>query len=142
MQALRNLSLRIGKFGVVGVANTLVDFLVFAALSAIGMNYAVAQVVAYSAGMANSFVWNRRWTFAAADTRPTVQQVLGFVAVNLASLGASVIVLTALTEWLSVHLMLAKVVAIGVTQVVNFVGYQRLVFGTQPKEMLTDRPAG
>ena len=51
------------KFAIVGVLNTLVDFAVFQAFNLLlGWVYA-AQVLGYTAGMINSYVWNSGWTF-------------------------------------------------------------------------------
>ena len=50
------------QFGFVGVLNTLVDFLVFQALNLLaGWTY-LAQVVGYSCGVVNSYLWNSNWT--------------------------------------------------------------------------------
>src|SRR5882672_949520 len=45
---------------------------------------AVANAVAYLAGMINSFLWNRSWTFRARGK--VVPQAVRFVVVNLVSL--------------------------------------------------------
>jgi putative flippase GtrA len=45
---------------------------------------AVANVVAYIAGMVNSFLWNRSWTFRARGK--VMPQAVRFAVVNLASL--------------------------------------------------------
>lgn len=45
---------------------------------------AVANVIAYLAGMVNSFLWNRSWTFRARGK--VVPQAVRFVVVNLVSL--------------------------------------------------------
>lgn len=51
------------KFALVGVVNTLIDFAVYALLTTIGVNYILAQWISYSAGILNSYVMNRKWTF-------------------------------------------------------------------------------
>jgi len=52
------------KFGVVGLANTALDFTLFAALT-IGGRIAppLANLFSYSSGIALSFWANRSWTF-------------------------------------------------------------------------------
>ena len=57
------------KFAIVGVLNTLVDFAVFQALNLLlGWVY-VAQVIGYSCGIINSYLWNSNWTFREQRTR-------------------------------------------------------------------------
>lgn len=56
---------RVLRFGTVGVLNTVVDFAVFNALAVIaGVPPIPANVVSNAAGIVNSFVWNRSWTFS------------------------------------------------------------------------------
>jgi putative flippase GtrA len=53
------------KFLVVGITNTLGGYAVYAALVALGVNYAVALTLEYVAGIAYGFALNKRWTFKA-----------------------------------------------------------------------------
>ena len=79
---------QMAKFAIVGVLNTLVDFAVFQTLNlTIGWVYA-AQVLGYTAGVINSYLWNSNWTFREQRTRSLREMAL-FLLVNLASLGVS-----------------------------------------------------
>lgn len=51
------------KFSIVGLSNTIVSYLVYAALLIIGVNYIVANIVSYFAGVINSFYWNNKYVF-------------------------------------------------------------------------------
>ncbi|HEU0303757.1 MAG TPA: GtrA family protein [Gaiellaceae bacterium] len=77
-----------GRFLVVGVANTVISFVVYRALLALATPYAVAAPIAFGVGAVNGYVLNRRWTFGARDTtRARILyvgvQVLGAVATSL-----------------------------------------------------------
>lgn len=113
------------RFGLVGVSNTVVDFAVFFLLTAAGAPAAVAQAVAYGAGMANSYIWNRRWTFQ-VKRKANIKEVLRFLAVNGLSFGASLAVLLA-AERLA-PLWLAKLAATIAGMAVNFIGSRYWVF--------------
>ena len=79
---------QMAKFAIVGVLNTLVDFAVFQSLNlTLGWVYA-AQVIGYTAGIINSYLWNSNWTFREQRTRSLREMGL-FLLVNLASLGVS-----------------------------------------------------
>lgn len=53
------------KFGIVGVSNTLIFFLVYTLLlKAFGMWYVAASGIGFAVGAVNGFLWNRRWTFS------------------------------------------------------------------------------
>jgi putative flippase GtrA len=52
------------KFGIVGVANTLLTFAVYTLLlKGFGVWYLAASAIGFVVGTINSFLWNRRWTF-------------------------------------------------------------------------------
>jgi putative flippase GtrA len=56
--------LRFARFALVGIANTAVTFAVFNLCTALlHLPPAEANVIGWVAGFANSFVWNRSWTF-------------------------------------------------------------------------------
>ncbi len=53
------------KFGIVGVSNTLITFVVYTLLLKVfGVWYIAASAIGFIAGAINGFVLNRRWTFA------------------------------------------------------------------------------
>lgn len=62
------------KYGIVGVSNTLVTAIVIWLImrfiynvagesEATGMQLSVSNFIGYAAGVINSFIWNRNWTF-------------------------------------------------------------------------------
>ena len=76
------------KFGAVGVLNTLIDlglyFVLTRWLGMAGLPVA-AKAISYSAGILNSFLWNRNWTFR-SQASPW-KTLVPFVLVNLVGLG-------------------------------------------------------
>lgn len=58
------LVLQFVKFGVVGVSNTLIFFLVYTLLLKVfGVWYVAASGIGFAVGAVNGFLWNRAWTF-------------------------------------------------------------------------------
>ena len=54
------------RFGFVGVSNTLITLgLIFLLMNILGLDYRIANGIGYLAGLINSFIWNRNWTFRA-----------------------------------------------------------------------------
>ena len=77
---------QLARFLVVGVANTVLSFIVYGLLLALGAWYVLAAPIAFSVGAVNGFVFNRRWTFAARDsTRARILYVTFAAAGALAS---------------------------------------------------------
>src|SRR3981081_721191 len=52
------------KFGIVGVSNTLLTFIVYTLLLKVfGVWYLAASAIGFAVGAVNGFLLNRRWTF-------------------------------------------------------------------------------
>ncbi len=62
----RKTGVQLLKYGLVGVINTLITLVVFYLLNThAGAPYGLANIVAYIAGVINSFMMNRAWVFKA-----------------------------------------------------------------------------
>ncbi|MDD3364531.1 MAG: GtrA family protein [Syntrophomonas sp.] len=115
------------RFSTVGLGNTAVDFTAFFLLNLAGVPYLLAQVLSYSAGVVNSFIFNRTWTFQV--TRKTnVTEITKFIILNGISLLASSSLLFILHNVNHLDLWIAKIAATGVGVAVNFIGSRLWVF--------------
>ena len=124
---------RVIKFGIVGVINTAVDFIVFTLVSELlHFSPAAAQTAGYCSGIVCSFILNRLVTFSDAKKKDTAGQALRFVIVNGASWVLSTVLIALFTK-LGMWKYLAKVIVTGVTIVVNYFGYKILVFRIKDK---------
>ena len=133
MEKLKALFVQAVKFGLVGVINTLVDYLSYTLLLFIPFfaeNYVLAQIIGYSLGLCNSLVLNKRGTFAQREPM-TRRQLACFLAVNLAALAASTGILVLTQEWLQMNRYIGKAVSVVGSMAVNFVGNKLLVFREQ-----------
>ncbi len=115
------------RFCTVGLVNTAVDFSVFFLLLAAGTAHIPAQVLSYSAGLANSFIFNRRWTFR-SDGRLLFAQIGRFLTVNLLSLLASTILLDVFYDSLRWQMWICKVTASSASVMINYQGSRLWVF--------------
>ena len=75
------------RFCLVGLSNTALSFALFAVLLRSGLPASAAQSLAYAAGIAWSFAWNRRWVFG--HRRAISSSLAPFVTLQLALLAAS-----------------------------------------------------
>ena len=109
------------KFAVVGVLNSAIQYLVFLFLySFTGTQYLLASIIGYLAGMINSYILNRRWTFGSRSQK-LFTELSRFVAVNLVSLGVNLGLLYLLVSTGVMIPQWAQVVAIVGSTLVNFV---------------------
>ncbi|MEA5011042.1 MAG: GtrA family protein [Angelakisella sp.] len=121
-------AIKAGKFAIVGVANTLLDMGVFWLLSVLlGINPYISQVISYSCGMLNSYIFNRSWTFR-SQAKFFSPALLRFIILNLIMLGISTGLLFVLLDVLAVPKMIAKVGATIITLVISFVVNRLWVF--------------
>lgn len=52
------------KYGIVGVSNTLITAIViWVMMKMLGCSDILSNIVGYAAGVLNSFIWNKQWTF-------------------------------------------------------------------------------
>ena len=73
------------KFGAVGLLNTAVDLGIYFSLTRwILVDPVLAKSISYSAGLLNSFFWNKSWTFR--STANTWTTIIPFILFNLSGL--------------------------------------------------------
>ncbi len=117
------------KFNAVGLLNTAVDYLVFALLTEIlYLPDTPAKLISYSCGIHNSYVLNTAWTFK-RERKRTPSEVLGFVLVNIVSLGAALAVLYVCRNLLHIETALFRnLIATPISMLINFFGNKLFVF--------------
>ncbi len=119
---------RLLKFGVTGVANTLVDVGVYSLLSvALGVNVFFGQCCGYAAGMLNSYLINRKWTFQTSH-RFFSLQLVRFIITNLAVLAVSLLLLKVSMDFFGMGKLVAKLATTCITLVLNFIISRLWVF--------------
>jgi putative flippase GtrA len=123
------------RFALVGCSNFLVSLAAFylcyhylpvGKVAAVGAEGAVANVLAYFAGMVNSFWWNRSWTFRAGGG--LTRQIVRFVVVNFVSLALSTFAVFLLVDRLGLPELLVWVPLAGLIVVTNYLGFKHWAF--------------
>ena len=135
----------------VGVLNFLVDFGVLSLLNlALGWPLVISNVISYTCGVVNSFIFNRFWTFKMKlrffsyhnvtlsprqGGQPRTLRLwffsadfIKFVFVNLISLGVNTLAVYILGELYGLPNIWTKLIATGFSFIVNFAGNKLLVF--------------
>jgi putative flippase GtrA len=95
---------------------------------------AVANVIAYLAGMVNSFLLNRNWTFRASGN--ALPQAVRFAIVSLFSLTMSTLVTFALVDVLGLPSLAVWLPLTAVVVVVNYLGCKHWAFA--PRAIRTE----
>jgi putative flippase GtrA len=123
------------RFGMVGIANTALDFVILFALTAFGFDKIAANYVSTTVAFVFSFFINRSFTFKSKNKNIRRQFIL-FVTVTLVGLWAIQPIVIAGVSWLlagsalaePVVLFIAKVIATVASLIWNYLFYSRLVF--------------
>ncbi|MDT7805834.1 MAG: hypothetical protein QOI78_9267 [Actinomycetota bacterium] len=121
------------RFGIVGVANTLVDALGYALLVTLGVPLFVANFISTTAGMLLSFGLNRTFTFRAKDGDVRRQALLFFAVTAFGLWVVQALIILAVTKaFPGVHVLIPKFAGIAVGLVWNYVLYHKVVFRQRP----------
>lgn len=116
------------KFSLVGVSNTLVNYLVFLLLySLLGLHYLPSAALGWIAGIINSYLLNRRFTFRARHSA-NLGEGLRFGLVSAGAGVLNLIVLHMLVEWAGMMPELAQVLAIICSYIPNFLFTKLWIF--------------
>ena len=122
------------RFLTVGVLNTLLDaglYFVFSGwVWVLPAQKVFAKSLSYSAGILNSFFWNRAWTFKSRVD--PVRALLPFVAANLFALGINVGIMHLALNVIRVDERIAWLLATAATFVWNFTISKFYVFSARP----------
>jgi putative flippase GtrA len=114
--------LQLVRFGVVGGSGFVVNLLVYALCAqALGIDYRLANILAWLVAVLNNFLLNRHWTFDAAAGSVRFQAIRFFV-VSLVAEGFSLLLLTALVEGAGVAKVPAQALAVAASMPLNFLG--------------------
>jgi putative flippase GtrA len=116
------------KYVVVGVVGYVLTIVVFAGLSALGVGYALAAVLAAWCALAHNFLWNRHWTFN-ATSGPIGRQAVRYFATSIVFLCVNVAVLHLLVV-AGVAEVVAEAIAVLVIVPPNFLVQRHWSFQT------------
>ena len=128
----RAIVLKAVSFAVVGVLNSVVDFGVFSfAYYYLALSIVAANVLAWIVAVTGSYVMNSLTTFARESKRVlTLKAYVGFAASQIAGLVANTATVVIASYFMPV--LIGKVLAIGVSFLVNFSLSHFVVFRKRP----------
>jgi len=118
----------ISRFAAVGLINFGIDVAVFSvALYVFNIHLLISNTLAYSVATINSYLMNKYWTFAGRSGRNvSTQEFTRFLLFNIGGLALSNVTVFYLAEFMLP--LIAKLFAVGVTFVWNYLTIRRFVF--------------
>lgn len=123
------------RFGLVGIANTALDFAILFILVGLGLNSIASNYISTAVAFIFSFFVNKSFTFQSTSGNVKKQFAL-FILITAFSLWIIQPIVILSATWLmsgldlneSVVLFIAKVLATGASLVWNYIFYSRFVF--------------
>lgn len=119
--------IRFIKFAMVGVINTLVNWIIFFILNALGMYYILANIIAYILGTVNSYLWNTLWVFKYKDKAST-ETTIKFIILNLIGLGLNTGILYVLVDLCNLNKFIGLVITTAIVMIINYIVNKLWVF--------------
>lgn len=106
------------KFGIVGLGNTLITFIVYFILVKLNIYYVIANIIGYAAGVINSFFWNSSWVFKKSPGNFNL--LIKFILVNLITLGVTSLILYIGVDMLGLSKYIAQILSTLIGILFNF----------------------
>ena len=115
------------KFLLVGVMNAVIGLgIIYSCYNLLGVDYRLSNILGYGCGIANSFIWNRRWTFK--SKKNPAREILFFFVMFGISYGINLGVTVLLVEKAGVGPNIAQLFGIAGYTISNFFGNKYITF--------------
>lgn len=122
------LILKFLKFCIVGFSGMVVDFgFTWLCKEKFKWNKYVSNSIGFVLAATNNYIWNRWWTFQSDNANIPIEYGK-FLMISIIGLGLNNLVIYLLHEKLNLNFYLAKLIAIGVVTIWNFVMNYRFTF--------------
>ena len=108
------------KFSIVGVSNTLLNFVIFILLNNIGINYILASIIAYIILIINSYFWNSRLVFK-YDNKNKKSILIKFIILNLIGLSINAVLMATLVGVLAIKKIVAMFIVSLLVTCINYI---------------------
>ena len=121
---LSPLSTQFLKFGIVGLSNTLIAYLIYAACIYIGLHYLLANAIAFGVSVLNAYYWSDRFVFKKGDdeTRSAWWTLLKtYLAYGSTGLLLASLLLYLYVDRLGISEYIAQLLVLVITITLNFI---------------------
>ena len=125
------------KFGIVGVSNTLIAYVVYSVCVFVGIHYLIANAIAFFVSVLNAYYWSDRFVFAKGEGEArsawwTLAKT--YIAYGSTGLLLASVLLYLYVDRLGVSEYIAQLLVLVVTIPLNFVINKYWSFKTKPNE--------
>lgn len=115
------------RFSIVGVGNTLVNWSIFFILNAFGVYCIISNIIAYIIATINSYIWNSLWVFKYGQGL-NINTSVKFFILNLVGLTVNTTIMYILVDILNFNKFIALVIASVLVVMMNYIINKLWVF--------------
>lgn len=110
---------RFVKFGIVGVLNTIINWVIFIALNKLGVYYILSNIIAYSLSTLNSYICNSKWVFNhnGENVRKTT---IKFIVLNFIGLILNTTILYVLVDIVGLYKIISLIITTLIVMILNY----------------------
>lgn len=112
------------KFGIVGLSNTTLSYVIYSICILSGIHYLIANVIGFIGGVLNAFYWSNRYVFKKRDDEQRniiLALIKTFLAYGSTGLVFNSILLYILVEQCGMSDLVAQLIGLTVTVPLNFI---------------------
>jgi len=106
------------KFGVVGILNNFICLSIYYFLIYIGVNYIIANAIAFFTSVLNAYFCNKKFVFK--DSSKSLKPLIKTYATYGITFGISTLLLFVMVEQLSISTYIAPIINLTITVPINF----------------------
>lgn len=110
---------RFVKFGLVGVLNTAINWIIFILLNSLGIYYIISNIIAYTLYTINSYMWNSKWVFK-YEGKNIKETTFKFIILNVIGLILNTCILYVLVDILGLSKIIGLIIATAIVMVLNY----------------------
>ena len=110
---------RFVKFGLVGVLNTAINWIIFILLNSLGIYYIISNIIAYTLSTINSYMWNSKWVFK-YEGKNIKETTFKFIILNVIGLILNTCILYVLVDILGLSKIIGLIIATAIVMVLNY----------------------
>lgn len=112
------------KFGIVGLSNTIISYVVYVVLVYLKMHYILANIMGFLVSVLNAYYWNNKYVFKEQEGEQRVWwKTLGKTFMSYAGTGLvlSNVLLVVWVDWLGISEIIAPIINLLITVPLNFI---------------------
>lgn len=113
-------------FALVGVLNTIFNFLTYTFLVFFHIPYLIANVIGYGVGMANSYFLNKQFVFQKRERNH--KYLFKFIVVNILTVTIHSLLLYSFVTLIGLHKIYSQVFVTCITFIINYAGNKLWTF--------------